>query len=307
MHERGPSHSAEEERSDVWVVLLAGGDGRRLEEVARSRYGHPRPKQYCDFGCGRTLIGQTIERARRLVPDDRIVVVTTRAHRWFADESLRPYPEVHRVEQPANLDTTPGILLPLLYVLDRDPEARVVVMPSDHNIEHDSEFVSVVGEALESLRDHWYDVLLLGAPAHELEEGYGWIVSFDSPREHWHRVADFREKPPPTELPELIAEGAVRNTFVIVSSASELVTLIAKYVPEWHEALTASRAPKALERAYASLPRSNFSSEVLEPARSRLRVVPLGEVGWDDIGTPERLARAGASRPPPEPRSASSS
>ncbi len=289
--------SSPDETGDAWVVVLAGGDGRRLEAVARSRYGHPRPKQYCDFGCGHTLLGTTIERARILVPDDRIVVVTTRTHRAFADECLAAYPHVRRVEQPSNLDTTPGILLPLLHVIERNPEARVVLMPSDHSVERDHEFVAVVRDALDSLRRHWYDVLLLGAPARDAEDGYGWILSFESKHEHWRRVADFREKPPCTDLPALIAEGAVRNTFVIVASASELVALIAQHAPEWFDALGAAPTPEIIEHAYATLPRSNFSSDVLEPSRYRLRVVPLGDVGWDDIGTPERLARASVSHP----------
>lgn len=281
----------------AWVVVLAGGDGRRLEEVARSRYGHARPKQYCDFGCGRTLLVKTLERARQLVPDDRIVVVTTRAHHVFADECLAAYPGVHRVEQPRNLDTTPGILLPLLYVLERDPWAQVVLMPSDHDVDRDDAFVGVMGDALASLKWHHYDLLLLGAPAHEVDDGYGWIVSTSSSRERWHRIATFREKPPVSELPSLILEGAVRNTFVMVGEATELVSLVAEHAPDWHDAMVAARDADALDAVYARLPSSNFSRDVLEPARHRLRVVPLGEVGWDDIGTPERLARAAASRP----------
>jgi mannose-1-phosphate guanylyltransferase len=104
-------------------------------------------------------------------------------------------------------------------------------------------------------------------------------------------VEAFREKPPVGEIPGLVAAGAVRNTFVLVGRARTLVELIARYVPAWYDALLSGRTHGDLDDAYRRLPASNFSKEVLERAGDRLRVVPLGDVGWDDIGTPERLAR----------------
>lgn len=286
----------------TWLCVMAGGDGRRLEAVARERYGYPRPKQFCDFGSGRTLLDETLDRARAIVPDERIVVVTTRAHRAFVDECLLTHPKVHWVEQPSNRDTTPGILLPLLYILDQDPVARVVLMPSDHHIAQGQAFARVVRDAVASLGEFDSDVLVLGAPCAGPDEGYGWIVSEPHPRERWARVVDFREKPGRTELQTLVHRGALRNTLVIAGYAVELASMIAEHAPVWHDRLQAAFRTGALDAAYEQLPASNFSHDVLEHCRDRLRVVPLGDVGWDDIGTPERLRRVSATRPRPAPR-----
>lgn len=275
----------------TWVIVLAGGDGRRLEAVARERFGHARPKQFCDFGAG-TLLARTLDRAARITTDERTIVVTTRAHRAFADECLDAYPLVRRAEQPRNLDTTPGILHPLLKVLEADPGARVAILPSDHHVERDWAFASVVREALGSLEEHPDDLLMIGAPAAGVEDGYGWIVPAGGVGPRWGGVATFREKPPLHEIPALAAAGALRNTFVLVARAQTLVSMVAENVPSWHEGLTSARGPADVERVYNTLPASNFSHDVLERARERLRVVPLGDVGWDDIGTPERLSRA---------------
>ena len=297
MRVRPPSSGNPHVDAHTWVCVMAGGEGRRLEEVARARYGYARPKQYCDFGAGRTLLDETLDRARLLVPDERIVVVTTRAHRVFADECLLSHPRVHWVEQPSNRDTTPGILLPLLYVLDQDPIARVVVMPSDHSISQERAFAALVHDAIDSLGVLDSDVLVLGAPAAGVDDGYGWIVPQSRPRERWARVASFREKPSKHERHALAARGALRNTLVLVGYAVEIAAMIAEHAPTWHDAMQGAFHTGTLESVYETLPSANFSHDVLERCTDRLRVVPLGEVGWDDIGTPERLARAYASEP----------
>src|SRR5690606_9944919 len=106
---------------ELWGIVLAGGVGSRLGKEAVRRYGYPRPKQFCDFDGRGTLLEQTISRALYLVPEERVVVVTT--HPWSdqeAVECLEPFPRILHVRQPTGRDTGPGILLPLLRVLERD-------------------------------------------------------------------------------------------------------------------------------------------------------------------------------------------
>ncbi|MFZ5482022.1 MAG: sugar phosphate nucleotidyltransferase [Myxococcota bacterium] len=277
----------------LWAVVLAGGDGRRLSEVARARYGYARPKQYCDFGCGCTLLARTIRRARRLVPDERIVVVTRSDHHVWAHECLAPFPRVHLIEQPANRGTTPGLLLSLFAVMEEDPSARALVLPSDHVVADEARFADVLRSAAHSLLEDPDPVLLLGAPPSDAEGDYGWILPLGVPDERWPRVIAFREKPPPAEARRLVARGALRNTFVMAAEPRSLVTLAMQHVPGWYRGLVLSaRNPETIAEAYETLPSSDFSRDVLERARCELRVVPTGEVGWDDIGTPDRLARA---------------
>lgn len=267
----------------LWAIVLAGGSGTRLAVEARRRYGYPRPKQFCDFDGRGTLLEQTIGRATQLVSEDRVVVVTTRAHRAEALESLTGSPRVAHLEQPYNRDTGPGLLFPVLHVLRSDPDAIVVVLPSDHHVADPIGFSDAVASAAASVRERG-GVVLLGAVPDRFEEGYGWIV----PGDDGERVAAFCEKPPAAEVERLVAAGALANTFVLVGPASTFSALCARWEPAWWTALL---DPENVEPAYDALPGWNFSTGVLANAVHELRVMPLGDVGWTDVGTPDRLWR----------------
>jgi mannose-1-phosphate guanylyltransferase len=274
---------------DIWTIVLAGGDGKRLESASIGRYGYARPKQYCDFDGRGTLLDRTLARAAAITEDDRIVVVTTRAHRREADEVLSRWPVVARVEQPRNADTTAGIILPLLHVLAQDPGATVVVFPSDHQVRDEAAFLREAARAaaVASTREC---LVLLGAEPDGPEDDYGWIVPGRAAPAGDCPVESFREKPPSDEIDSLLDSGALLNTFVLAAPAYRLVDLVATYAPVvWTLLSGAWGSAEALERAYDELPRSNFSRDVLERAQN-LRVLPVA-AGWSDIGTPYRLRR----------------
>lgn len=275
--------------SSLWGIVLAGGTGSRLGKEAERRYGYPRPKQFCDFDGRGSLLSQTVDRALQIVPKHQIAVVTTQP--WSGREAaqcLAPYPNVLHVPQPLGRDTGPGILLPLLRVLERDPDAIVVILPSDHHVSRPAPFAGAVGEAVEAVQNGDAGVVLLGAVPDEVEDGLGWIIPMD--RSRCSPVRTFREKPPVREARRLLAAGAVVNTFVMVANGLDLAELCARYMPDWWRGLTRPR-PDAVDVAYTDLPNANFSRLVLERAVDHLHVMSLGQVGWSDIGTPERLNR----------------
>src|SRR5882672_3243328 len=118
----------------LWAIVLAAGEGRRLAPLTRALYGWELPKQFAVLHRGRSLLQTTIDRMVPLVPPERTVVVVGRAHRDLAKIQLAEHRGVEIVAQPRNLDTGPGILLPLTHVLVRDPGASVVILPSDHDV-----------------------------------------------------------------------------------------------------------------------------------------------------------------------------
>jgi mannose-1-phosphate guanylyltransferase/mannose-6-phosphate isomerase len=261
-----------------------------LGEVAAERYGYPRPKQFCDFGDGASLVEQTLRRAMRLTgAEDRIVASVSRAHRREVDQCLGDWRGVARVEQPSNRDTAPGVLLPVLHVLERDPEAVLYVLPSDHHVSDDARFVEALRAGAADLGDR--EIALLGAELDGPEPDLGWIVArADDPRPV-PAVAAFVEKPGAAELASVWASGAVANTFAMAGKVRAFAELLRRHAPTWWEAASAAqRDPAAMELVYRRLPPCNLSSEVLQRSPSALRVARLTGTRWSDIGTPDRLA-----------------
>src|SRR5262249_46375911 len=121
-----------------WAIVLAAGDGTRLRRLTTGRDGVTTPKQYCSLRGGKTLLDQAIERGARAVGRRRGVTVVAEQHRFWWSRSLSHSPAGGVVVQPRNRGTAPGILLPLLSILRRDPEARVLILPSDHFVEDES-------------------------------------------------------------------------------------------------------------------------------------------------------------------------
>ncbi|MBI3328718.1 MAG: NTP transferase domain-containing protein [Nitrospinae bacterium] len=91
-------------------IILAGGEGRRLQPFIRARFETNRPKQYCTFIGTSSMLCQTIARAEQVIPPTRLLTVVTRAHLPFAREELHDRPSDTVIIQPSNRETGPGIL-----------------------------------------------------------------------------------------------------------------------------------------------------------------------------------------------------
>src|SRR5574340_907679 len=120
-----------------WTVVLAGGDGTRLQELTRQITGSPIPKQYCRILGRRSMLEAPLTRTQSYAPLDRMVVIANRNQPAIAREQLRTVPTNNIVVQPSNRDTGPGLLLALLAVARRAPDATVAVFPSDHYVGED--------------------------------------------------------------------------------------------------------------------------------------------------------------------------
>ncbi len=137
---------------DRWAVILAGGDGTRLQSMTRAITGDSRPKQFVPLIGGATLLDQTRRRVARSVTPAQTFVIITEKHRRFYESLV---PELSRgllLEQPENKGTAPAILYALLRVATRSPQAIVALFPSDHFFADDEEFMSHVDTAFDAAR-----------------------------------------------------------------------------------------------------------------------------------------------------------
>lgn len=284
---------------DTWCIILAAGSGTRLQELTTFG-GLCIPKQYCAVGPGGSLLHRALLRACRLVPVERIVVVVAAHHRLWWSRDLADLAPENIVVQPLDRGTAPGLLLPLLRVMSRDPNATVVVLPSDHHVDDEWVLATAVCSALDAGSAAADSLQILGVQPEEPDSGLGWVVPA-----RWAEAMEstpveaFREKPDPAELSRLLARGAAASTFILAARAPALCAAFEHTVPDllstfrWQGAGTAG--VDSLRRIYHNLGTTDFSRGVLEPLATGRRAVRLFLVrvpccGWSDLGTPERVA-----------------
>jgi mannose-1-phosphate guanylyltransferase len=245
------------------------------------------------------MLEHTLARAERLIPRERILVVVSRDHQEEVSQQLAHWPVDNVIYQPANRDTVPGILLPLAYISHRDPLATVTVFPSDHFVVEEEQFMAAVERAVAEVQRFPRQLILLGAAPDQAEGDYGWIEPVGrEPGQESRAVLRFIEKPSRTYAHELMARGALWNTFVFAGQATTLWEMVQRTAPDLCStferlrrilSLNSSYAPLFTEHAYEKMRAVNFSSGVCEPLVSWLRVLPMPEVGWSDWGTAERI------------------
>jgi mannose-1-phosphate guanylyltransferase len=306
-------------------IVLSAGDGTRLREFVHQKRGDGLPKQYNAFVGSRSMLEHTFDRAERLIPAQRLFVIVAQEH--------LAYREVHRqlkakalgrvIVQPANKETAPGILLPLLYIQKRYPDAVVALFPSDHFILEEDRFMRHVDHAFRVVESDPARMVLLGLSPRRPNPEYGYIVPGEriAPRHSMVKpVKAFVEKPSIETARNIIAGGALWNTMVMISTCKSLLAAIRGAAPALHRsfkpienAIGTADEQRVIEKVYRTLPSLNFSRGILEalPGKHRpgLAVLPVHGVTWSDWGTRERvshmLRQLGKSGPAAPPRAVS--
>lgn len=301
------------EQANTWTLVLAAGEGTRLRSLTTFASGTPIPKQFCSLFDGPSLLHEAVKRAHAVSDDARTCVVVAQQHRFWWEGALDSVLKENIVVQPQNRGTANGILLPLLYILARDPGAQIVLLPSDHHVRQEPIIAAALRRAVAQLRWRPDQTLLLGIEPQEADPELGYILPGESDGQGVLTVARFVEKPPALQARELIRSGGLWNAFIVASSAPALLALFRRRVPEIVEQMQvaiqqdreAGAAGRAMEQLYRHLPIIDFSRDIVPGQESALRAVRVPSCGWSDLGTPKRVAEAvyGAPRPPTPARS----
>ena len=288
---------------DRWAVILAGGDGTRLQSMTRAITGDNRPKQFVPVIGGSTLLNQTRRRVALSIETSRTLIVVTQKHRRFYDSLAAEIPGSLLLEQPANKGTAPAILYALLRVAAKSPKAVVALFPSDHFFADDEEFMSHIDVAMDSVMVQPENVVLLGITPTAPETEYGWIEPqpsiLSSAQKSITRVRKFWEKPSLHLATSLIQRGCLWNSFVMVGCVNALLKMTRAALPEMYAsfatimpAFETAAEHKALAELYSHIEDSNFSHQVLAVRPGDLMVMRVADVGWSDLGEPNRVLSA---------------
>jgi mannose-1-phosphate guanylyltransferase len=237
-----PGHDAAPARAaDVWGLVLAGGDGVRLQGLTRRLTGTPIPKQYCRLVGDRSMLEATFARTAALLAPARTLALVNREHLPVAADQLRSLPPANVLVQPRNRDTGPGVLFAALRLRERSPGATVAVFPSDHFVRDERSFLAYVARGIALVQRFPEKIVLLGMTPDRPEPGLGYLGLGPPPAgaagEDVFQVAAFVEKPSPEGAERLVRRGALWNSLVMLFRLETMLSLLRRSRPFYHEAL----------------------------------------------------------------------
>jgi mannose-1-phosphate guanylyltransferase len=282
-----------------WAIVLSGGEGGPLRPFIRRVLGLDRPTQYVPLLGPRSPLGQTLDRLALAVSVDRTVVSTVRSHTAYIAEAFQgcaapPYVLV----QPEDRGTAAGALYPAHWIGRRDPEATVVIVPSDHFIVGEATLMAQVLDAVRALERHPGRIVLLGAPANAPEGDDGWIEP-DAPLDDGGLLSTVRRlwpRPPDAPAPSVLAADGLWNTAIVVTRVAALLRLGESALPEMSGRLArigrfvgSDDEPAAVHQAFALMTRARLFGDLLAPHAQHLAVQPLQGVTWSDLGSARRV------------------
>jgi len=282
-------------RESFWALVLAGGDGTRLQALTRLITGAPIPKQYCRFLGPHSLLETTLRRIAPLVGAERTLAIVNRDHLALARPQLASLEPSNIVVQPRNLDTGPGVLVSMLELARRDPHATVAMFPSDHYVRNAERFRCSIERMRRIVAAFPDKIALLGIRPERADTGCGYIVpgsaivrGVDS-----FAVVAFHEKPDADTAADFVCRGALWNSFVMVARARRVLELFHALRPRDVALLEDVRIDDAgLATAYDRLDSWNFSRGFLARVPEHLVVTHADALGWSDWGTPDAIERS---------------
>lgn len=290
----------------VYTIVLAAGEGSRLGSITVDSAGRHVPKQFCSLYGGATLLQATLARARCVSDPEHTFVVLAVDHRQFWARLDLEVPQRNFLCQPCNRGTANGLLLPLVAILQRDPEARVLVLPADHHVRREGVLRGALRAAVRSAWRMKDRVLMLGMEPELADPDLGYILpqAGTADEDGVEAISAFFEKPSRPCSQALIARGALWNAFILAAPARALLAMFQRRLPghvHGFQSLGEALAePWALAHYYSTLASRDFSRDVVPGNEALLRLQRVARCGWSDLGTPGRLVSVLHRRPLPE-------
>lgn len=272
---------------NYYVVIMAGGIGSRFWPFSRQKY----PKQFHDvLGVGKTLLQQTSERFEKICPAENIFVVTNQIYVDLVKEQLPFLTQDQILAEPIGRNTAPCIAYASYKIRERNPDACVIVAPSDHIILKEQEFVDSVLEGMEATSKE--DILItLGIKPSRPDTGYGYIQFLEDKKKKLKKVKTFTEKPELEIAKTFIQSGDfVWNAGIFIFNLKSIISSFQQFMPETSEIFEEGTGiywtageQAFINNAYTQTKSQSMDYGIMEKAPNVF--VILGDFGWSDLGT----------------------
>ncbi len=271
-----------------YVAIMAGGIGSRFWPMSRTNY----PKQFLDIlRTGKTLIQQTFDRYRKLVPAENIFVITSQEYIGLVKEQLPHIPVENILGEPSRKNTAPCIAYISFKLMQKDPEARMIVAPSDNLILETDEFVKTARQALDFV-GHINALLTIGIKPTYPNTGYGYIQHETMPAApEIYKVKTFTEKPNLDLAKTFLASGDfLWNAGIFIWKVKNVINAFERYLPEMYDVFVAEKDRfnsenelAAIESIYPQCTNISIDFGIMEKA-DNVYVIPAS-FSWSDLGT----------------------
>lgn len=273
-------------KNNYYAVIMAGGVGSRFWPVSTEQF----PKQFHDMlGTGQSLIQRTFERINMLVPTENMLIATNVKYRKLVLKQLAKVTSNQLLLEPAMRNTAPCILYAALKVYSQNPDAVMLVAPSDHWIIDEFEFLRNIKTAFEAcVKD---DILMtLGIQPDSPNTGYGYI-KFAESEDEVKKVEKFTEKPNLETAEQFLTSGDyLWNAGIFVWSAKSIIKAFKEHLPEMVAVLddgnniyNSDFEDDFIRKNYARCENISIDFGIMECAEN-VHVLPV-DFGWSDLGT----------------------
>jgi mannose-1-phosphate guanylyltransferase len=274
-----------------FCVIMAGGIGSRFWPMSRTAY----PKQFLDIlGTGRTLLQQTYDRFLPVCPKENIFIVTNDSYTDLVKEQLPELKDHQILSEPARKNTAPCVAYASYKIQQIEPDANIVVAPSDHLITKEDTFIKAIRSCFKKAESE--DCLVtLGIKPTRPDTGYGYIQFRESDKQEKDtrikKVKTFTEKPD-LEMAKFFMQSGdfLWNSGIFIWNVKSITKAFSEYMPEMHSAFTEGSAnlnskneEAFIKDVYSSCKNISIDYAILEKADNVY--VRSSVIGWSDLGT----------------------
>lgn len=266
----------------MFGIILAGGSGSRLWPLSRELY----PKQLLNLNSNKSLLQATFERLNRFMPAENIVSITNVKHASNVRMQLENISnKISVLAEPLSKNTAPAIALATKFIMGKEDDPIILVVPSDHLIKNNKNFVETVKKG-EKLAQKGYIVTFGIAPEYP-ETGYGYINIFHKPILGGFKVKEFVEKPDAKTAQKYIdAKTYFWNSGIFMFKASTMIEEIKNLAPEMYKVMEEfdfSASENIEYNLFNKMPNISIDYAIMEKS-DKIALVKM-ESDWNDLGS----------------------